>query len=193
MASAYVPLRGGAIRRPVQMRVAVIINGPHGSGQSTLAPALAAARDLPLPSKDAVKVTLLDQLGFTDRAQSRSIGAASGEVLWTRTRLLPTSADAKQDARRLVPWGHCYWPEAAGTPDRVMPQALRAAWIFGSENAPPPGPAPAGGLKPPEGPPEGNPVGAPEGNPVGLRRGIRWALRRGIRWAARRRPPSGRR
>jgi glucokinase len=33
--------------------------------------------------KRQVKETLLDHLGYADRAESRRIGAASGEVLWT--------------------------------------------------------------------------------------------------------------
>lgn len=74
------------------MRFAVIVNGPPGSGKSTLAPPLAAALGLPLLSKDAVKETLLDNLGFSDRTQSRSIGAASGEVLWTILSSCPQGA-----------------------------------------------------------------------------------------------------
>jgi predicted kinase len=66
-----------------RVRVAVIVNGPPGSGKSTLAGPLAHALSLPLLAKDSVKETLLDQLGYADRAESRRIGAASGEVLWT--------------------------------------------------------------------------------------------------------------
>ncbi len=65
------------------MRWAVIVNGPPGSGKSTLARSLSLTMGLPLFSKDAVKETLLDQLGYADRAESRRIGAASGEVVWT--------------------------------------------------------------------------------------------------------------
>lgn len=64
-------------------RPAVVVNGPPGSGKTTLAAPLAAALGLPLLAKDAVKETLLDELGYADRAASRRIGAASGEVLWT--------------------------------------------------------------------------------------------------------------
>lgn len=66
-----------------RVRVAVIVNGPPASGKSTLAGRLADALALPLLAKDVVKETLLDQLGYADRADSRRIGAASGEVLWT--------------------------------------------------------------------------------------------------------------
>ena len=65
------------------VRTAVVVNGPPGSGKSTLARPLAAALGLPLLAKDAVKETLLDQLGYADRAASRRLGAAAGEVLWT--------------------------------------------------------------------------------------------------------------
>jgi glucokinase len=61
----------------------VIVNGPPGSGKSTLAPGIAAALGLPLLSKDAVKETLLDTVGYADRAASRALGAAAGEVVWT--------------------------------------------------------------------------------------------------------------
>ncbi|HET7901554.1 MAG TPA: AAA family ATPase, partial [Candidatus Nanopelagicales bacterium] len=65
------------------VRWAVIVNGPPGSGKSTLAGPLAERLGVPLLAKDAVKETLLDELGYADRAASRAIGAASGEVLWT--------------------------------------------------------------------------------------------------------------
>jgi predicted kinase len=64
------------------VRWAVIVNGPPGSGKTTLATALAAELGLALLSKDAIKETLLDELGYADRAASRRIGAASGETIW---------------------------------------------------------------------------------------------------------------
>jgi predicted kinase len=64
------------------VRWAVIVNGPPGSGKTTLATALAAELGLALLSKDAIKETLLDELGYADRADSRRIGAASGEAIW---------------------------------------------------------------------------------------------------------------
>jgi len=67
----------------VSDRWAVIVNGPPGSGKSTLAGPLARELGVPLLAKDAVKETLLDVLGYADRAESRRIGAASGEVFWT--------------------------------------------------------------------------------------------------------------
>ena len=74
------------------MRWVVVVNGPPGSGKTTLSRRMARALELPLFSKDAVKETLLDQLGYADREDSRRIGAASGEVLWTLLRDCPTPA-----------------------------------------------------------------------------------------------------
>lgn len=65
------------------VRWVVIVNGPPGSGKTTTARALAAQLRLPLLSKDAVKETLLDELGYESRDESRTIGAASGQVVWT--------------------------------------------------------------------------------------------------------------
>jgi gluconate kinase len=74
------------------VRWLLIVNGPPGSGKTTLAHTLAHELAVPLFSKDAVKETLLDMLGFADRNDSRRIGAASGEVLWTLVRDSPTPA-----------------------------------------------------------------------------------------------------
>ena len=59
----------------------VIVSGPPASGKSTLAPALAAALDLPLLAKDVVKDALVDVLGAPDLPRSRELGRAAVQVL----------------------------------------------------------------------------------------------------------------
>ncbi len=73
---------GDATTSPA-VRIAVIVNGPPGSGKSTLAADLARSLGLPLLAKDAIKETLLDVVGYADRAGSRRLGAAAGEIGWT--------------------------------------------------------------------------------------------------------------
>lgn len=74
------------------MRVAVIVNGPPGAGKSTLAGPLARELGLPMLAEDSIKETLLDMLGYADRAASRRIGAAAGETVWTVLSGCPAGA-----------------------------------------------------------------------------------------------------
>ena len=70
----------------------MIVNGPPGSGKSTMAADLASSLGLPLLAKDAIKETLLDVVGYADRAESRRLGAAAGEIGWTVLATCPDGA-----------------------------------------------------------------------------------------------------
>jgi predicted kinase len=64
----------------------VVLNGPPGSGKSTIAQPLADALGLPLFSKDAIKETLADALEVTDAATSRVLGRTAIQLLYTLAR-----------------------------------------------------------------------------------------------------------
>jgi predicted kinase len=61
----------------------VLVSGAPGSGKTTLARQLAPLLRLPLISKDDIKETLFDTLGWSDREWSKTLGAGTWEVLWT--------------------------------------------------------------------------------------------------------------
>lgn len=65
------------MRRPL----VVIVSGPPGAGKTTLGRAVAQEVGLPFFYKDGLKETLFDALGWSDRAWSRRVGAASFALL----------------------------------------------------------------------------------------------------------------
>jgi adenylate kinase family enzyme len=60
----------------------VVVTGPPGAGKSTLAEYLAQELCLPLISKDGIKETLFDTLGWHDREWSKKLGHASFELMF---------------------------------------------------------------------------------------------------------------
>lgn len=66
-------------RTPPQV---ILVNGLPATGKTTLAQRLASDLHLPLFAKDAIKETLFDTLGWSDRAWSRKLGTATIGLLF---------------------------------------------------------------------------------------------------------------
>ncbi len=62
--------------------VILLVTGLSGSGKTTLANAISPRLRLPLIAKDAIKESLFDTLGWSDRSWSRKLGMASWELFW---------------------------------------------------------------------------------------------------------------
>ena len=60
----------------------VIVNGPPGAGKTTIGKRIASDASLPFVSKDDIKESLFDTLGWKDRDWSRKVGYASVVVMF---------------------------------------------------------------------------------------------------------------
>jgi predicted kinase len=60
----------------------ILVTGFPGTGKTTLARKIAEDYKLPLLERDAIKLLLLRELGFRDRAWSRKIGKTSYDILY---------------------------------------------------------------------------------------------------------------
>ena len=63
--------------------VLIVVSGPPCAGKTTLARRLGQMLSLPVMTKDTIKETLFEHLGWSDRAWSQRLGGASMEVLYT--------------------------------------------------------------------------------------------------------------
>lgn len=68
------------------MKLFVLVNGPPGTGKTTLAPVLAERLALPLFAKDAIKESLADHLGVTDVDASRALGRVAVLLMYDLAR-----------------------------------------------------------------------------------------------------------
>jgi predicted kinase len=66
----------------------VLISGFSGTGKTTLAKKIAERYSLPLISKDDIKESLYDSLGYSDREWSKQLGVASYNLLYLFTENL---------------------------------------------------------------------------------------------------------
>ena len=64
------------------MRRFVVVNGPPGSGKTTISADLAERLGLPLFAKDAIKESLADALEVTDVETSRRLGRAAIQLIY---------------------------------------------------------------------------------------------------------------
>ena len=66
----------------MKMPLLIIVSGPPASGKTTLARQFASELGLPLITKDGIKESLFDSLGWQDRAWSKKLGAATFHLLY---------------------------------------------------------------------------------------------------------------
>ena len=77
----------------------VLVSGPPGAGKTTLARRLGPALGLPVIAKDDIKESLFATLGWSDRAWSRKLGAATWALLFVLLeRFLEASASVLMEA-----------------------------------------------------------------------------------------------
>jgi len=60
----------------------VIVNGPPGSGKTTLGQRVAETFGMPFINKDGIKELLFDTLGWSDREWSKRLGVATYAILY---------------------------------------------------------------------------------------------------------------
>ncbi len=68
--------------RPDASPLVILVNGLPATGKTTLARRLPTHLRLPLLAKDAIKETLFDTLGWSDRVWSRRLGAVTFTLLY---------------------------------------------------------------------------------------------------------------
>src|SRR5438874_2605694 len=68
--------------RPLPNTFGIIITGSPCTGKTNLGQRIAQDLQLPFLSKDRIKETLFNTLGYSDRAWSRQLGAATMELLY---------------------------------------------------------------------------------------------------------------
>lgn len=69
-------------RHTTQRPLLLIVSGDPGSGKSTLADLCRRELDIPVLSRDTIKETLFDSLGWSDREWSKKVGNASFELMF---------------------------------------------------------------------------------------------------------------
>lgn len=79
-------------RQRQRLPVLLIVNGYAASGKTTLARALSRELRWPLVVKDEFKELLFDRLGATDYEESRQLGAAAIDVMFSVARELLIAA-----------------------------------------------------------------------------------------------------
>ena len=100
----------------------IVVNGLPATGKTTLARRLATDLHLPLLAKDVIKETLFETLGWSDRAWSRQLGAATMALLY---KLLEEQLRAGQPC--IVECN--FYPDRDTERFRELAQAYRVAFF----------------------------------------------------------------
>jgi predicted kinase len=82
MRESHQPVTGQGFPSESRQPTVIIVTGLPCTGKTTLARRLAVDLKLPLISKDSIKETLFDSLGWSDREWSRKLGVATMRLLY---------------------------------------------------------------------------------------------------------------
>ena len=96
----------------------VLVSGAPGAGKTAIATELSARLPIPMVSKDALKESLFESLGWSDRAWSRKLGRASMTLLFDFVEGQLAAERSVIAESNFYPYPHTDWAQVRALQDR---------------------------------------------------------------------------